>query len=369
MSPRRAIVRVLGSVARTAVVLLVVGGVLAVVLPGGPVDLGALDGGPDRAGYDAPAPSSDAATETPPARPLGESPWDSAVLTVAVRNRADPGRNVTAPVAEALTYWAGHDGYADYPAAFRLEPDATDPDVVVWYNETIDCADHDDAIGCAPLLEVGTHVEGPIDVQIRYDPAHNRRQVRNTAIHEFGHVLGVTHCEEPYWVMASSCPRPIPDAPNADERDLAWRDGTISVFVDETNVSADDLAGTREQVGHALAYLGDGDAEGFPANVTFVRADDRYEADVTVAFRSDLPCRESGSEDVVVCTEHRGRDFDGDGALEYHTGGTILIDADADVDARGWYAGWALSKVVAPGRVPTVFEDASYRERRSEWWE
>ena len=369
MSLRRAA----GTVFLVAVFALLVVAALAVGLSGVPVDLDALTGGPDRPEDGAVAPSSDqgvTATTTPPSRPLGESPWDEAVLTVAVRNRAAPERNVTGPVAEALDYWADNVGYADYPVEFRLRPDAADPDVVVWYNESIQCANHGDAIGCAPLLEAGTPVDGPVGVQIRHDPSHNRRQVRNTAIHEFGHVLGVTHCEEPYWVMASACHEPIPDAPNADVRDLAWRDGTISVYVDEANVSGDDLAGTRDQVGHALAYLEGGDDEGFPANVTFVSADDRYEADVTIAFRSDLPCGRPGSDErPVVCTEHRGRDFDGDGELEYHTAGTILIDADSDVDARGWYAGWALSKVLAPGRVPAAFEDASYGERRGEWWE
>ena len=364
MSPRRAV----GAFLRFAVFALLVGVVLSVVLPGGPLDLEVPGGGPDRPDDGAVAPSGDAggtATATPPPRPLGESPWEEAVLTVAVRNRADPSRNVTGPVAEALDYWADNAGYADYPAEFHLRSDAADPDVVVWYNDSIDCEDHGDAIGCAPLLEVGTRVDAPVHVQIRYDQAHNRRQVRNTAIHEFGHVLGVTHCEEPHWVMSSACPEPIPDAPNANERHLAWRDGTIAVYVDESNVSGNDHSGTRDQVGHALAYFASGDAEGFPANVTFVRVEDRYEADVTVAFRSGLTC----GDDAVVCTEHRGRDFDGDGQLEYHTGGTVLIDADSDVDARGWYAGWALAKILSPGHVPTVFEDASYRDRRSEWWE
>ena len=367
MSLGRAVLRVVGSLLRLAVFALVVGLVVSAVLPGGPLDIDALDGTSEPPEWgDGPNPTADGdAGATPSGRPQGESPWGEETLTVAVRNRADPSRNVTAAVAEALAYWNRNVGYADYPAEFVLRPDAEDPDVVVWYNETIECANHADAIGCAPLLDGGGNVDRPVDVQIRYHPEHNRRQVRNTAIHEFGHVLGLTHCEEPYWVMASACREPVPDAPNADQRELAWRDETISVYVDDRNVSESDLDETRAQVGHALAYFEDGRAEGFPANVSFVRVDDRFAADVTIAFQDDLVCRDG----AVVCDRHRGRDFDGDGHVEYHTGGTIYVGTDSDVDARGWYVGWGLSRLLAPGHVPPTFEEASYRERRSEWWE
>lgn len=359
--------RAVGAFLRLAAFALLVGLVVAVALAGGPPDLGMLDdrsrdpGGGGTSG----GPGDGTTTATAPDRASGPSPWGEEVLTVAVDNRADPSRNVTGAVADALDYWAANGEYGDYPAEFRLRPDATDPDVVVRYAESIDCEDHDDAIGCAPLLSGDGRVDRPVTVQVRHDPAHNRRQVRNTAVHELGHVLGITHCEEPHWVMASACREPIPDAPDADERDLAWRGSTIAVYLDLANVSADERDATRDQVDHALDYFASGDAEGFPADVTFVRTDDRFEADVAVAFAGSLPCQ----GDAVVCTRHRGRDFDGDGRLEYHTGGTVLIDADADVDARGWYAGWALAKLLAPGQVPPVFEDASYRERRSEWWE
>ena len=368
MSLGRSILRFLGSLLRLAVFALVVGLVVAVVLPGGPLDLDALDRPSDAPEWgdtpDDPDGGSDGAT-TPRERPRGESPWGKEVLTVAVRNRADPSRNVTGAVAEALAYWERNVGYADYPVEFELRPDAAAADVVVWYNESIECANHADAIGCAPLVEAGTRVDPPVDVQVRYDPTDNRRQVRNTAIHELGHVLGITHCEEPHWVMSSACREPIPDAPNADQRDLAWRDDTISVYVDYGNVSGRELEASRVQVGHAMAYFEDGRAEDFPGNVSFVRAEDRFAADLTIAFQDDLACRQG----AVVCDRHRGRDFDGDGRIEYHTGGTIYVGADSDVDARGWYVGWGLSRLLAPGHVPPVFEDASYRERRSDWWE
>jgi len=287
------------------------------------------------------------------------------VLVVAVRNQADPSRNVTGAVADALDYWNRNVGYGDYPAQFRLVPDAANPDVVVWYNDSIECPHHDDAIGCAPLLDGPSQVDPPVNVQLRYDPADNHRQVRNTAIHEIGHVLGITHCEQPYWVMSSTCPGPIPNAPDASERDLAWREHTISVYVDYTNVSPSERARTRAQVGHAIGYFGNASPEEFPANVTLVRANDRFSADLTVVFSAEPGCQ---NEQQAVCYEQRGRDFDGDGRIEYFTNGVVRVQPNVDVSARGWYVGAALAHELAPGHVPSVFVDASYRERHGEWW-
>lgn len=361
-----AIGRLLRALFSLAVLVALAGLVAWAVLPGGPLagevveQPRASTGDPTEGGD----PGAVGDTSTPPPAPEGTGPWDEAVVTVDVRNPAAPGRNVTPAVVEAVDYWEANAGYGDYVVDFRVVPGAAEPDVVVRYNATIDCPAHDDAIGCAPLLESDSRIERPIEVQIRYDPADNHRQVRNTAIHEFGHVLGLTHCEEPYWVMASSCEEPIPDAPDADERDLAWRDRTITVHVDERNVPRGERDETREQVGHALAYLSNRSDGAFP-NVTLRRVDERYAADVVVTFPTTDGCRDG----AVTCYSTRGRDFDGDGHMEYYTSGTVRIDPGSDVEARGWYVGWALSNLLSPPNVPDVFVDASYRERRSRWWE
>lgn len=361
--------RVLASFLRLVTFALIVGVVVAFLVPGGPVDLGSFadaggDPGDAGTGTDG-GPASTTETATPPDRPLGRSPWGQEVLVVSVRNTAAPSRDVTVPVAEALAYWEENIGYADYTASFLLRPDATNPDVIVWYNESLDCAHHADAIGCAPQLEATSTVAPPVHVGIRYDGADNQRQVRNTVIHELGHVLGVGHCEEPYWVMASTCTEPIPDAPDAAERDLAWRGAEVSVYVDDANVSADERAATAEQVGHALSYFENASDEEFPADVAVVRTDDRFAADVTVTFSAAQECPDG----KVACYNHWGRDYDRDGRIEYYTNGRVRIAPGTDVDARGWYVGWSLAHQLSPGNVPSVFEDGGHGERRSEWWE
>jgi len=165
--------------------------------------------------------------------------------------------------------------------------------------------------------------------------------------------------------MASSCNGPLPDAPDVEDRALAWRETTIAVYVDDSNVTGEELDETRAQVDNALAYFENGGDGTFPEEVTFVRVDEPFAADVSVVFLTESACPEG----TVTCTNRWGRDYDGDGAFEYHTAGTILVEPGTDVEARGWYVGWGLANLLAPGDVPDVFEEASHRERRSEWWE
>lgn len=354
----------LGTLAVLAVGLVLAGALVAAVLPGGPVDLAGLGDGPAGPATAEPHVTAEPTATPPPGEPTGTSPWGKEVLVVAVENRAAPERNVTAAVGDALAYWNEHRGYADYPARFVLRPAAAEPDLVLHYEETIDCPDHADAIGCAPVLQPGTRADPPVSVGLRYDPADNRRQVRNTAIHELGHVLGLTHCEEPYWIMAPACAESVPDAPDADARDLAFREANLTIHVDYGNVSPDERAATEEQVGHALAYLEDDPDDELPADVSLVRVDDRFEADLTVSFSAGRDC----PEDAAVCFVRRGRDYDGDGRLEYYTNGRVRVRTVVDVEARGWFVGRSLAVLISPGNVPSVFEDAGYRERRGEWW-
>lgn len=358
--------RVLRAVATLGLLLAVAGVVAWAVLPGGPLADGAVDQPQSPVEGDGSGVGGSTATDgTPPDAPVGTGPWDEAVLTVDVRNPAAPERNVTPAVVEALDYWAANAGYGDYVVEFRVAPGAPDPDLVVWYNESIHCPAHDDAIGCAPLLDSDSRIDRPVDVQVRYDPVDNRRQVRNTVIHEVGHVLGLDHCDEPYWVMASACDTTIPDAPDAADREVAFRERNLTVYLDEEGLDDDERAETREQVARAVTYLSNRTDGEFPT-VSLRYVEDRFDADAVVTFPDPTDC----GDGAVTCFSTRGRDFDGDGRIEYHTGGTVRIDAGSDVEARGWYAGWALSKLISPRNPPDVFaDDTSYRERRSRWWE
>lgn len=74
--------------------------------------------------------------------------------------------------------------------------------------------------------------------------------------HEFGHVLGIEHGEEPMPLMNESGAATYLSKPNATNRSLAWENSTLSVYVDLGNVSSQDKTAIQNQIGHALSYYG-----------------------------------------------------------------------------------------------------------------
>jgi hypothetical protein len=115
----------------------------------------------------------------------------------------------------------------------------------------------------------------------------------------------------------------------------------------------------------ALGYYERG-PPGMPDNLTFELVDDP-DADIVVHYASQSACTVgSGS-----CGSSRGPDPDGDGASERYAQFTVTV-VDIDGEAVGWHTGYWLAVAFgaeADADKPPVFRDASYQERRSEWWE
>lgn len=301
-------------------------------------------------------------TPTPTTTPAPENPWRQETITVAVRNQVAPHRNFTAAVASALTYWQSRDDdYGAYTVEFRLEPDASKPDIVVWYNHTINCGDSFVA-GCAPLLNASYPADPPENVQIKYNESRNFRQTRNIITHEFGHVLGIQHCEQPRWVMGHShyCTDGEVIAPDVEEQEFAWRDQSLTYHISYQNVSA--VEQTQAQVQHAVSFFENGAQETVPADLSLTRVSSEWQADIVIRFVDSCPDSDGGA-----CPSTWGSDYDSDGTFEYHTK-TVVRVSESDVDARGWFVGWALANSFTPDSLPPAFVDATYEERRSDWW-
>jgi hypothetical protein len=67
----------------------------------------------------------------------------------------------------------------------------------------------------------------------------------------------------------------------------------------------------------------------------------------------------------------RGPDPDGDGASERYSQFTVTV-VGVGTDAVGWHVGYWLAAAFGledDAEKPPPFRDASYQERRSEWWE
>jgi hypothetical protein len=314
-----------------------------------------------------PSPADETATRTPTttatAAPDGSNPWGDDPVVVGVSDAANTGRDWSPMVREAAAYWeANAERYAGFPVEYEVRPDAEDPDVVVEFVDSVpDCDGAEDAAGCAPLVTDRRQIDRPETVSVR--TGFSDESTVLVLEHEFGHTLGLTHSDAPADVMASRSVLYTTPRPNASERAFPWSDDEFAVYVDAAN--ATDPEGARDQVRHALDYYERG-APGMPDNLTFTFVDDPAAADVTVSFADESPC----SPNAASCGATRGWDPDGDGAVETYSNLRIVL-VDLDTEAVGWHVGyWTAFALGAQtdAEKPEPFRDASYSERRSEWW-
>ncbi|SEO94208.1 hypothetical protein SAMN04487948_108109 [Halogranum amylolyticum] len=296
-----------------------------------------------------------------PAKP---NPWGDDPLVVGVEGPADRGH---VDVVEAATaYWEQRARqYAGFDVDYRVVPDAEEPDLVVNFVDDVPaCGDTHDAVGCAPLVTDAGQIDRPEQVYVK--TGLSTESTTLVLRHELGHTLGLRHDDAPQDVMRAESVLYTPKQPNATDRDFPWPDSEFTVYVDERNVS--DPAATREQVQHALTYYENG-ADGsnsVPGNLSFRFVDSPERADVVVQFSETSPCGQGAGS----CFQTLGPDPDGDGAIETYATLRITL-VDLDTPAVGWHVGnwlaYGLGMEDAAER-PDPFRDASYRERRSEWW-
>jgi hypothetical protein len=296
-------------------------------------------------------------TATPAANPWGDDP-----VVVAVRNEGEPGRSFEPMVREATTFWAENGpAFLGFPVRYAVRPDAPDPDLVVVFAETVpDCGGMADAVGCAPLFTDSRAIDRPARAWVKTGLSDESTVL--VTKHELGHTLGLVHDDEPQSVMQAQSVIHTEPQPNATERPFPWDDGEFTVRVDTTNAS--DPEGAERQVEHALSYYERGPT-GVPSNLSFERTGDP-DAAVQIRFGSTSACRSGGS-----CVNTAGTDPDGDGAIETYTRVEITL-VGLDTDAVGWHVGYWLAHAFgaeADAEKPPPFRDASYRERRSAWWE
>ncbi|WP_135533962.1 matrixin family metalloprotease [Halostella pelagica] len=291
------------------------------------------------------------------------SPWDDDELVVAI-DSGGGDREYRPLVREALSYWEGEGGqYAAYEAAFVLDPNATDPDVVVTFVDDVDeCGDVDDAAGCAPRLSSDSRVDPPVAVEVEANLSDESTVI--VTKHEFGHVLGLSHDDDPQSIMAHSTDLTTEPQPNATERALPWQNESLSVAVDVSNAS--NPSGAQDQVRHALDYYGDSADGTVPENVSFRIVENRSAADVVITYVETLPCQ----GDVGSCASRSGVDPDGDGAAERYDSLEITV-AGVDTAAVGWHVGYWLG--YGFGHTSEYdwaqpFRDADAEDRWSEWW-
>ncbi len=308
---------------------------------------------------------------TPPGTPSSGNPWGKRTVTVAVYNYANESRHVAPLVERTLEYWNENAArYGDYAVRFELTEGA-DADIHLEYVHRIAECGHERSnrsVGCAPVLESGTTAD-PFET-VRIVASYSNESTLQIMRHEFGHVLGIEHGEEPMPTMRALSRYRHLARPNATERPVPWADPTLSVHVDASNVSSGSRDEVDAQIGHALRYFETGAEGSVPENVTFVRTENRTNADIRIAFHDDAFDCYGEETDEGSCGTSWGYNTDADAAFEYYSDWTIRLRG-VDDDAVGWHVGYWLTEALGltEDERPSPFRDATYRDRRDDWWE
>lgn len=315
--------------------------------------------------------STDTAEESTTAGKEVENPWGKRNVTVAVWNSANESRDIGPLVNQTLAYWNGNGSeYADYNVTFVPTTDVHQADVLVELVPRIDeCGGYetDSTVGCAPLLHPRDTPDEPIRVEIV--AGYSDESTRRILEHEFGHVVGLEHGQEPMPTMQAISHFTYLSQPNIADRPTPWRNSTLSVHVDVSTLPGHDRDEAREQIRHALEYYEDGAGGAVPRNVSFVRTSNRSAADIRISVPEDsFDCAGEQMEEGS-CGTPWVYDTDADDAAEFYAKYEIKLRG-VDQDAIGWHVGYWLSDAMGltgSGR-PEPFVDADYDDRRDQWW-
>lgn len=134
-------------------------------------------------------------------------PFAGGTVTVRVDQSTDTTHDLQAVTREALAFWeTNSERYAGFGVGFDGVGTGEADLVVAYADSPRGCSDvavsSERVLGCAPVLGPDTSVPEPTVARV---VAGSRPvgQILTTTKHELGHVLGLTHADEPREVMSS----------------------------------------------------------------------------------------------------------------------------------------------------------------------
>lgn len=294
-------------------------------------------------------------------QPRGESVTGSPVV-VGVVNSANRTRNVTTLVDRTIAYWEENDErYAGYEVDFELDPDAESPNVIVSFQRTVECQGETGWLGCAPDVEAIDATSETMVVSIK--SGYRDDATERTLKHEFGHLLGLDHGDDPVPLMSPQQESLKLQQPNASGRTFPWKDRNLSVYVDYSTLSQNRRMEAAQEVSRALGYYENQVNSSRWGNVSFTATRDPAVADVRIDFDSDSPLLDGAGS----IGRPKGPDVDGDGSVEYYTESRIVV-SEVRTDAIGWHVGYWLGVSLGAENASELPEPFRNGTRTGEWW-
>lgn len=295
-------------------------------------------------------------TATPTPTPEGGfalNPWGKQIVKVAVAGESRANVQMSAVVKDAIEYWET-DGseYKDYDVTFEYTREQSEADIrVIVVEEITDCGTESPAntLGCADLLNSNSDINPP--VYVRIIPGLTYESTLETVKHEFGHVVGKEHGEEPMPLMKARANVTRPEVPDADERDYPYRTSNVTIYAADQKYQ-DDIEAVAE-------YFNSPGNTPAPDNMTLTVIQSREDADIVVEAGN---CEDLSSGS---CARHWGTDYDGQGNLDWYTNTTITIDG-LDSEVTSWHIGYWSAKALY-GETFHPFEADQTRRERETW--
>lgn len=138
--------------------------------------------------------------------------WGENPVTVGLTTTAPAPQEIHNRIEVALEYWQNNsERYTEQTVEFEYRPNADEPDVDIEIVGEIEaCGPHDSdmvIVGCAPIIEGPVFNTSTIQIRSDLEGDHLNRVLK----HELGHVLGLTHDDEPQHIMSDKIERRIPD--------------------------------------------------------------------------------------------------------------------------------------------------------------
>lgn len=306
-------------------------------------------------------------TSAKPPAPLPETPnltdpfITADTVVVAIDNEANPKRNFTPMVQEALEYWmANDDEYGTYTTEFRLQPDAEDADMVVHIRENVSyCGlhDRDTVLGCADFLNKQRGKEIPARVVIK--SGFTDASTVTILKHELGHIYGLEHGSTPGPWMEPHFK--VDELPKTDARDQEnpWSPNPVTIAVDSNTYH--DPEGIEGDLQHVITYFNELAPGGFYLKLVSEPADAHIVVREVSAHESE--CLDPG---YASCAMPYGYSVDEDRALEEYTRMVIHTD-NVDDDVVAWHVGYWIDTTVTPDELAEYWDDPR-GDDRSDWW-